>query len=123
MISFRVNGLPVPQGSMKIIHGRVLHSQGSALAVWRSMIGWEAKVAGATPHGLPVRITIIFIMPRPKTVKRPYPTVAPDLDKLVRGVLDGLTGIAYEDDAQVIEIHAHKVYGSSSGAEIRLEII
>jgi crossover junction endodeoxyribonuclease RusA len=87
------------------------------------MIGWEAKVAGATPHGLPVRITIIFIMPRPKTVKRPYPTVAPDLDKLVRGVLDGLTGIAYEDDAQVIEIHAHKVYGSSSGAEIRLEII
>ena len=123
MISFRVNGLPVPQGSMKVIHGRVLHSQGSALAVWRSTIGWEAKVAGATPHGLPVRITIIFIMPRPKTVKRPYPTVAPDLDKLVRGVLDGLTGIAYEDDAQVVEIHAHKVYGSAIGAEIRLEII
>ena len=123
MISFRVNGLPVPQGSMKVIHGRVLHSQGSALAVWRSTIGWEAKVAGATPHGLPVRITIIFIMPRPKTVKRPYPTVAPDLDKLVRGVLDGLTGIAYEDDAQVVEIHAHKVYGGSIGAEIRLEII
>lgn len=123
MISFRVNGLPVPQGSMKVIHGRVLHSQGSALAVWRSMIGWEAKVAGATPHNLPVKITIVFVMPRPKTVKRPYPTVAPDLDKLVRGVLDGLTGIAYDDDAQVVEIHAYKIYGSSSGAEIRLEII
>jgi crossover junction endodeoxyribonuclease RusA len=122
MIVFRVHGSPVPQGSMKVIHGRVLHSQGSALAVWRSLIGWEAKIAGATPHKLPVKITIIFLMPRPKTVKRNMPTVAPDLDKLIRGVLDGLTGIAYEDDAQVVEIHARKVYGAP-GAEIKLEII
>jgi len=123
MIAFRVNGLPVPQGSMKVIQGRVLHSQGSALAVWRSTIGWEAKLAKATPHNYPVKITINFIMPRPKSVKRPYPSVAPDLDKLVRGVLDGLTGIAYDDDSQVVEIHARKVYGGSPGAEIRLEII
>ena len=123
MISFRVNGLPVPQGSMKVINGRVLHSQGSALAVWRSMIGWEAKLAKATPHEYPVKITINFIMPRPKTVKRPYPSVAPDLDKLIRAVLDGLTGIAYDDDSQVVEIHSRKIYGASVGAEILLEII
>jgi Holliday junction resolvase RusA-like endonuclease len=123
MISFRANGIPVPQGSMKVIHGRVLHSQGSALAVWRSTIGWEAKLRGATPHNYPVKITINFIMPRPKTVKRPYPSVAPDLDKLVRGVLDGLTGIAYDDDSQVVEIHARKIYGGSPGAEVSLEII
>ena len=122
MISFKVNGIPVPQGSMKVIHGRVMHSQGSALAVWRSTIGWEAKSAGAAPHNYPVRIKINFLMPRPKTVKRPYPSVAPDLDKLIRAVLDGLTGIAYDDDSQVVEIYARKVYGSP-GAEITLEII
>jgi len=121
MISFKVNGVPVPQGSMKVINGRVLHSQGSALAVWRSIIGWEAKLAGARIHKNPVRIKIIFIMPRPKTVKREYPSVAPDLDKLIRAVLDGLTGIAYEDDGQVVEIQAHKIYGGSVGAEILLE--
>jgi Holliday junction resolvase RusA-like endonuclease len=106
---------------MKVINGRVLHSQGSALAVWRSLIGWEAKLAGASPHSLPVRITIAFYMPRPKTVKRAFPSVAPDLDKLVRAVLDGLTGVAYADDGQVVEIYAQKLYGASVGAEIRLE--
>jgi Holliday junction resolvase RusA-like endonuclease len=123
VITFRVNGIPIPQGSMKVINGRVLHSQGSALAVWRSLIGWEAKSAGASPHSLPVKITISFFMPRPKTVKRAYPSVAPDLDKLVRAVLDGLTGVAYEDDGQVVQIHARKLYGAEVGAEIELETI
>ena len=104
MITFRVNGIPIPQGSMKVINGRVLHSQGSALAGWRSLIGWEARGAGALPHSLPVKISITFFMPRPKTVKRELPSVAPDLDKLIRAVLDGLTGVAYADDGQVVQI-------------------
>ena len=123
MITFRVNGIPIPQGSMKVINGRVLHSQGSALAGWRSLIGWEARLAGASPHSLPTKITITFTMPRPKTVKRALPSVAPDLDKLIRAVLDGLTGVAYEDDGQVVQIHAQKLYGASVGAEIRLETL
>lgn len=123
MITFRAHGIPVPQGSMKVIKGRVLHSQGSALAVWRSTIGWEASLAGAKPHSEPVKITITFTMPRPKTVKRPLPSVAPDLDKLIRGVLDGLTGIAYVDDGQVVQIHAQKLYGPAVGAEIKLETL
>jgi Holliday junction resolvase RusA-like endonuclease len=108
---------------MKVINGRVLHSQGSALAGWRSLIGWEARLAGATPHSLPTKITITFFMPRPKTVKRAWPSVAPDLDKLIRAVLDGLTGVAYEDDGQVVQIEAQKLYGASVGAEIRLETL
>ena len=123
MITFRVNGIPIPQGSMKVINGRVLHSQGSALASWRSLVGWEARLAGASPHSFPVKITITFFMPRPKTVKRAYPSVAPDLDKLIRAVLDGLTGVAYEDDGQVVQIHAQKLYGAEVGAEIELETI
>ena len=123
MITFRVNGIPIPQGSMKVINGRVLHSQGSALAGWRSLIGWEARAAGASPHSLPTKITITFTMPRPKTVKRALPSVAPDLDKLIRAVLDGLTGVAYEDDGQVVQIHAQKLYGASVGAEIKLETL
>lgn len=123
MIKFRASGIPIPQGSMKVIHGRVLHSQGSALAAWRSLIGWEASLAGAKPHSEPVRISILFIMPRPRTVKRALPSVPPDLDKLVRGVLDGLTGIAYADDGQVVKIEAKKIYGAAVGAEISLEIV
>jgi crossover junction endodeoxyribonuclease RusA len=105
---------------MKVINGRVLHSQGSALAVWRSTIGFAAKLAGAQVSDRPIEMTLVFIMPKPKTVKRTHPTVPPDLDKLVRGVLDALTHICYADDAQVVSVNAHKIYGTSPGVEVRL---
>ena len=120
MISFSCDGTPVPQGSMKVINGHILHSQGSALAVWRSTIALAARFAGAKPVEGAIGIEIIFRVRRPKTVKRDYPTVAPDLDKYIRGVLDSLTGIAYRDDAQVIDIKAKKVYSDEPGADIKI---
>jgi Holliday junction resolvase RusA-like endonuclease len=68
-----------------------------------------------------MKVTLLFIMPRPKTVKRAEPSVAPDLDKLVRAALDALTSVAYEDDGQVTEIHAIKIYGGVPGLEVRVE--
>jgi crossover junction endodeoxyribonuclease RusA len=120
MIEFRADGVPVPQGSMKVINGRVLHSQGSALAVWRSTVAFAAKLAGAKVTDQPVEMVLVFIMPKPKTVKRLLPTVPPDLDKLIRGVLDALTHVCYADDSQVVSINAHKIYGANPGVEIRL---
>jgi Holliday junction resolvase RusA-like endonuclease len=59
-------------------------------------------------------------MPKPKTVKRLHPTVAPDLDKLIRAVLDSMTAIAYLDDGQVTEINATKIYGVAPFLEVGL---
>jgi len=119
VIEFSVDGAPVPQGSMKVINGHVLHSQGSALAVWRSSIGLAARLAGAKPIEGAVGVEVTFRVRRPKTVKRDFPTVAPDLDKYVRGLLDALTGICYLDDSQVIDIIAKKVYSDQAGADIK----
>ena len=57
---------------------------------------------------------------KPKTVKRIYPFVRPDLDKLCRAVLDALTGIAYKDDQQVVSLFATKSYGERAGVFILL---
>jgi Holliday junction resolvase RusA-like endonuclease len=35
---------------------------------------------------------------------------SPDLDKLVRATMDALTDVVYEDDRQVTEIRALKLY-------------
>lgn len=120
MIEFRVEGTPVPQGSMKVINGHVIHSQGSALAQWRSAIALSARKAGAFPLKDPMTITMTFITLKPKTVKREYPSVPPDLDKLVRAVLDALTAIAYIDDGQVVELYAKKIYGLVPGVKIQV---
>ena len=39
------------------------------------------------------------------------PTTRPDIDNLVKSIMDSLNGFAYDDDSQVIELHAWKVYG------------
>lgn len=120
MIEFFVPGAPVTQGSLKVIHGRVIHAQGSALAAWRSAIALMAKSKGARPHNEPVEIELLFTLKRPKTVTRAEPTALYDLDKLIRAVLDALTAIAYRDDGQVTVIRAQKRYGEEPGVHVKV---
>lgn len=51
------------------------------------------------------------------------PTVKPDLDNLVKTVKDALNGVAWEDDAQVVYIDAHKFYAKPEGWYIRVEAL
>lgn len=117
-LAFSVDGLPVPQGSMKafVVRGRarVTHDAGRELAVWRQAIAARARAAGATPQHGPVTVVLTFRLFRPKSrSKAAMPDRRPDLDKLVRAALDALTGIAFLDDAQVVRCHAEKRYESS----------
>jgi Holliday junction resolvase RusA-like endonuclease len=122
--SFFVRGRPVPQGSMKFIRpGVMIHSRAEDLAVWRADIAREAALAGFKPVQGGIKITTDFLLLKPKSTKRAFPWVKPDLDKLVRAVLDGLNGVAYEDDSQVILIQATKTYSEKQGVWITIEQI
>lgn len=49
------------------------------------------------------------------------PTKKPDIDNIVKAVLDGLNGLAYEDDRQVVVLHAAKHYGETPCVEVFIE--
>jgi len=71
----------------------------------------------------PIRCEIEFILPRPRTLHRKvqHPAKRPDLDKLVRAVLDALLYLVYEDDSQVVHLITEKRFafaGESPGAWI-----
>jgi crossover junction endodeoxyribonuclease RusA len=121
MDSFFVKGRPVPQGSLKFIHGRPIHARATDLAIWRADIARNAELSGFHPIDGAVKVNCEFIYIKPKTSVRSMPWVKPDLDKLIRAVLDGLTGVAYIDDAQVTLIQASKAYGSVEGVWITIE--
>lgn len=122
--SFFVKGRPVPQGSMKFIRpGVMIHSRSQELALWRADIARNAELFGFKPVASAVKVELDFVMNRPKSAKRVFPSVKPDLDKLIRAVLDGLTGVAYEDDSQVILIQSSKTYGEKQGVWIGIEQI
>ena len=121
MDSFFVKGRPVPQGSLKFIQGRPIHARATDLAIWRADIARNAELSGYRPVDGAVKVTCEFIYMKPKTSTRSMPWVKPDLDKLIRAVLDGLTGVAYADDCQVTIIQASKSYGSAEGVWITIE--
>lgn len=81
------------------------------------------KAVFSKKHG--IKLVLKFYMPRPKShygtgrnsgkIKASAPGYAdhrskPDLDNLIKGVMDGLTGALYEDDSQVRIIEASKHY-------------
>jgi Holliday junction resolvase RusA-like endonuclease len=82
------------------------------------------------PWASPLRVTATFYLPRGKKTGE-YPTGPPDVDKLLRGVLDAITTSgAWRDDAIVVDTTARKRYyddpargTSGSGAEILIEPI
>ena len=117
--SFFVSGKPVPQGSLKFINGHAIHVRAQDLAVWRADIARTAKSVINEPAEEGVELYLTFNVRKPKTVNRNEPYIRPDIDKLARAVLDGLTGVAYKDDEQVVKLTAIKQYAETEGVQIR----
>ena len=68
----------------------------------------------------PVEIWITAVFPKAKTSKKEYPTIKPDIDNIQKAVFDGLNGIVYSDDKQIISAVAHKTFCKLDGEEPRL---
>ncbi len=74
-------------------------------------------------------ITAYFLIPEstPKSKKRAMladeirPAVKPDLDNIIKAILDALNGYAYKDDAAVVKVTAAKEYAEYPYVAVRLE--
>lgn len=51
------------------------------------------------------------------------PTIKPDLDNIAKIILDGLNGVAYDDDKQVVELNLRKYYSQNPRVEIFIKNI
>ena len=121
-ITFAVRGTPVAQGSVRaFVRGNraIVVAKPGPLGDWRHAIATEARaaMAGLPAFGGPVRVVAGFVMSRPPSHFRAdgmtlakgaprYPRL--DVDKLARALLDGLTGVAIDDDSQVVSLWADK---------------
>jgi Holliday junction resolvase RusA-like endonuclease len=130
-ISFVVPGVPIPQGSMRgfVRGGKVrVTSDNAKLRNWRQMIAGVAfaKMSiGNVPMLMgPVRVEAIFYLPRPQSVSvRALPIKRPDLDKLTRAVLDGMTdGGVFHDDSQVVHLVVEKQYAVGVGPRCEVTV-
>lgn len=67
---------------------------------------WDAGLH--SPINTEVQVSLHFFATRPRTTKLSYPK--PDIDNYCKSVLDALNGHAWEDDSQVIYLHASKAW-------------
>lgn len=79
---------------------------------------WKCERYGVSDKSIAIEITAFYLVPKSWSKKKQAavyageikPTVKPDIDNIVKIVLDGLNGVAFTDDKQVIEIQAQKCY-------------
>lgn len=70
----------------------------------------------------PIKLSATFFISKPKSVKREYPSVKPDLDNYIKLICDALNGVAYKDDASIIKIEAEKLYSNTTGIFLKIEL-
>lgn len=79
----------------------------------------------------PVEMTVTAYFPIPKAVskkkrkqmeeERDWHIKRPDIDNVVKAVMDGCTGVAYRDDAAVSALYAEKLYSAIPRVKVVLE--
>ncbi len=135
-VSFFVPGVPQPGGSKKAFVVRmktgvtraVVAEDAKHNAPWRAVVSLAARQAmeGRALFTGALSVSFDFVMPRPKGhyrtgkmahwLKESAPmghTGKPDVTKLIRSTEDALKGIAWEDDSQLVEQRASKLYTSA----------
>lgn len=130
-ISFYVPGIPIAKARARITkEGRAFPSRKTE--VYESLVrqSFAAKYPGVEPVAEPVLLYVSFFFTIPDSAKRkkgpdkilpndPF-TTRPDLDNLVKAILDGLNTVAFVDDKQIVGIFAAKKYGKVPGAMVSL---
>lgn len=127
-ISFTVFGKAMPKGSKTaIVRGKravLLDARRgparAAFASWKDAVSSQAYAASLANVGelrdifvAPLEVTLEFFLPKPKSLpkKTTQHVKKPDIDKLVRAALDPMSGILFQDDSQIVSLHASKQYG------------
>ena len=122
-LTFTVVGLPGAQGSKRSLGNGILIESSKAVKPWRQDCKHAAlqAVPPSWDRSVPICLSIVFRFNRPAGHfgKRGLKPSAPqhltsaragDIDKLCRSTLDALTGVAYDDDRQVVMLSASKRY-------------
>ena len=133
MITFTLAGPPVAKGRARFARrgSNVVTFTPDKTQKHEHAIGYAAKVAamGRTLEG-PLSLEVVFGVPIPsswprwKRLEAAQGTLSPtgrsDLDNYLKCVLDGLNGVIWKDDAQVVHLIAEKRYSEEPFTSVRV---
>ena len=133
-INFTVPGDPVPKGRPKFttVNGRAKAYTPKKTKHYEEVITVFAKMAmrGAAPLAGPVSVKIGIFLAIPASwskkkkemalVGEVLPTKKPDADNVTKACFDGMNGIVFIDDSQIVESFQKKAYSLEPRVEIQV---
>jgi Holliday junction resolvase RusA-like endonuclease len=134
-ITFFVPGQPVAKGrpiAGRGFNGRTTLRTPEKTANYENLVAVACAQAMAGMEPIPGPLAVIFSVtvqtPASWSKKRQQrandgaigATKKPDIDNIVKALCDAMNGIAYKDDAQIIELTVTKHYGNTPGVHVRL---
>ena len=135
MVTFMVEGTPVPKGRPRFARrGKFVSTYSPKTTVdYESKVSESAKLAmGASePLETPVGAYIYITLPVPASYSKKRtqaclsgeerPTKKSDIDNYCKAIFDGMNGIVFLDDSLVVSLHATKVYGTIGMVEVMIK--
>ena len=131
-VMFSVEGTPVPKGRPRFSRRGNFVSTYTPTKTrdYESLIAQAARIAMSTAEPLktPVAAYIYITVPIPQSYSKKRsaacldgserPCKKPDADNILKAYFDAMNGIVYEDDSQIVSIHATKRYGLIGMVEV-----
>lgn len=129
-IAFTIPGNPVPKGRPRFTRQGRTYTPAKT-KTYEEQVAALARAACPEPLKTPVAVLVTAVFPVPLT----YPkkrreaclnglerhTKRPDLDNIVKAVTDGMNGVVYGDDSQIVRLVANKVYGTDAMVEVTVQ--
>ena len=133
IIAFAVNGEPKGKGRPRFTKNGHAYTDDKTRQ-YESLVGLSYRnMADGYKFTSPVRVTVKAFHKPPKGKAKKVvedmlngyirPTKKPDADNVAKIVLDGLNGIAWDDDTQVVEMMVSKYYGAEPFVGVIIEEI
>lgn len=130
-MKFIIHAAPKPKGRPRVTRSGHAFTP-EATREYEELIAneWNSQWGGIEPTENPVSVRVEFYMAIPKSTSKKakermaagieVPAKKPDIDNLLKAVLDGLNQKAYKDDKQILEITAIKRYSSTPRTEVHI---
>ena len=127
---FEIFGVPAPQKRARFHRIGKFVSTYDPQRVDKKKIQWQLRsLYREEPIKTPVIVEVLFGLPIPQKTSKVktrqmlqgdiVPMKKPDIDNLLKFILDCLTGILFDDDSQIIEVKAKKFYSETPRTVIR----
>lgn len=85
----------------------------------------KTKVKKPLESDIFLKIDFFYSIPKSWTKKKKesakWHNIKPDIDNLIKSVMDSFNGVIYKDDGQVVCIQARKQYANFEGVKIEIE--